>query len=408
MKRDARPRILLVYHFFHPDEVVSAREFSDLAEALSHKGWDVTALTSNRSYAGNLEFPRREKWGDVTIVRTHRPRWNQAGTLSRLAKSLWLIWAWSRAARRLGDFDNVVVGSDPAFAPLLFLLLPFAKRTKLVHWCFDLYPEAIGAEGTGGFAGRLLAPIARRLMRAAYERCAAIVYLGPEMRRRLTSYTSPARPETIVPWALVEPTAQSPDPRVRAQLFPGAKLALLYSGTLGRAHDFQTLLALATKCRQRSGNDISFCFVGRGNRVEDLRRALQPTDTNVSLAPFCDEAELQSRLQAADIHLMSLKPAWDGIVVPSKFFGSLAAGRPVLFAGSDQSDIAQWIHKLDVGLVLTSQNLDRITEGLHQVLADPAQLKRWQTNALAAYSSQFSKRVGTDAWDTLLRSLIDR
>ncbi len=400
-----RRRILLVYHFFHPDEVVSAREFSDLAEALARKGWDVTALTSNRAYVGGRELPPRERWGDVDIVRSYRPPWNQAKALPRLANSAWLIFAWFLATLRLGKFDVVLVGSDPSFAPLLFLLLrPFQRQAKLVHWCFDLYPEAIVAEGMGGLS-RALAPLARRLMRAAYARCAAIVDLGPEMRRLLSGYGSPARPETLVPWALVEPGANAPDPKVRAELFPGAKLALLYSGTLGRAHDYETFLALARKCRETSGNDISFCFVGRGNRIDALRGALTPADTNIRLAPFCEEAELQARLQAADLHLMSLKPEWDGVVVPSKFFGSLAAARPVLFAGTDRSDIAQWIHKLDVGLVLNAENIDRTAKALHRFIDDPAELKRWQANALSAYTTQFSRRVVTDAWDCLLLTL---
>jgi colanic acid biosynthesis glycosyl transferase WcaI len=408
MEPDSRPKILLVYHFFHPDDVVSAREFSDLAEALAQKGWSVTALTSNRSYLGDREFPRHEKWGEVTIIRSYRLPWDHRRALPRLANSLWLVFAWFLEGLRLEQFDVVLVGTEPAFAPSLFVLLrPFQRRAKFVHWCFDLYPEAIVAEGMGRVS-RWLAPLARRLMRAAYARCAAVVDLGPEMRRLLAGYGMAARQETLVPWALVEPGASAPDPKVRAELFPSAKLALLYSGTLGRAHDYETFLALAHKCREKSGNDISFCFVGRGNRIESLKSALTPADTNVRLAPFCEEAELQARLQSADLHLMSLKPEWDGVVVPSKFFGSLAAGRPVLFAGSDRSDIAQWIQKLDVGLVVNAQNIDRIADELHRFIADPAKLAKWQANALAAYSSQFSKRVVTEGWDALLRSVIAR
>ena len=74
-------------------------------------------------------------------------------------------------------------------------------------------------------------------------------------------------------------------------------------------------------------------------------------------AGFAPESELEKRLAAADIHLVSLRPEWTGVVVPSKFFGSLAAGRPVVFAGGPDSAIARWIHEFGVGWVLTTDNV---------------------------------------------------
>src|SRR5439155_6947646 len=105
-------------------------------------------------------------------------------------------------------------------------------RAAIAHWCFDLYPEAIAADGIGP-AGAVLAPFARGLMGRAYRRCDSLVDIGPRMRERLADYGSGARQETLVPWALAE--ADQPiaiDADARRQLFPRAKLALLYSGTM--------------------------------------------------------------------------------------------------------------------------------------------------------------------------------
>jgi glycosyltransferase involved in cell wall biosynthesis len=196
-----------------------------------------------------------------------------------------------------------------------------------------------------------------------------------------------------------------PNPAIRAQLFPGGELTLLYSGTLGRAHEFEPFLELARRCRARSGTRISFCFAGRGNREAELRTALRPDDSNVSVAPFCSEAELEERLQSADIHLISLKPDWSGVVVPSKFFGSLAAGKPVLYSGAADSDIAQWIHELGVGLVLDRERLDRTVDALHELCADPLTLRTWQRNAFDAYRAEFSRNAVTAGWNQLLRTV---
>ena len=174
-------------------------------------------------------------------------------------------------------------------------------------------------------------------MKWSYGAYDELVDIGPRMRERLAEY-GPRRPAYAVPWALAEPPGPAvADPRIRAELFPRAKLALLYSGTMGRAHDHRAFLALARACRARSGDDVAFCFSSRGNRQDELRAAVTPADTNVGFVPFADEAALEARLGAADLHLVSLQPEWAGIVVPSKFFGSLAVGRPVLYAGPGDS-----------------------------------------------------------------------
>src|SRR5262249_36777308 len=160
------------------------------------------------------------------------------------------------------------------------------------------------------------------------------------MRDRLEWYGHAARKVTLVPWALDEPAEpERPDSGTRRELFGEAPLGLLYSGNFGRAHSFAEFLDLGRRLR---GSRVRLWFGVRGNRAAELRRAVGPEDENVGFAGFAPEAALGKRLAAADIHLVSLRPEWTGLVVPSKFFGSLAAGRPVLFAGSRDAAIARW------------------------------------------------------------------
>ena len=406
------PRLLLAYHFFHPDDVVSARIFSDLAAEQQRRGWQVSVVTSNRScFDPARRFAPFEDWNGVAIHRVFRPPWTQSRPLQRLANSGWLTASWLARIGQLGPFDAVVVGSDPAFSPLLGRglrqLLPDAA---LVHWCFDLYPEAIAAEmGDGNAAVRMLVPAARQLMKWGYGAYDALVDIGPRMQERLATYGASAAQCTLVPWALTEPPGPAvPDPRLRAELYPRAKLALLYSGTMGRAHDSRAFLELARACRARSGDDIAFCFSSRGNRQDELRAAVTPEDTNVTLVPFAEEAALQGRLGAADLHLVSLQPEWAGIVVPSKFFGSLAVGRPVLYAGPGDSEIARWVATYDVGLTVDGGTLASVVDRLHALVERPGDLGRWQTNAFAVYQREFSKEVVNDRWDETLRGLLAR
>jgi len=402
------PRLLVCYHFFHPDDVISARIFSELAAEQVRRGWDVTALACNRSWSDpRAQLPASEEWNGVHIRRVYRPAWDQARPAQRLANSAWMLAAWFARSLPLGRFDAVVIGSDPAFSPLEAIALRLAHpRAALAHWCFDLYPEAITADGVGG-AMATLAPLARGMMGAAYRRFDALVDIGPRMGERLAAYRTEARQETLVPWALAEgdrPVAV--DVEARRALFPRANLALLYAGTMGRAHDFETLLALARACRRRSGDAVSICFAVRGNRSDELRAALGPDDTNVSMVDFADQESLQRRLAAADFHVISLRDDWAGVVVPSKFFASLAVGRPVLYAGPADSEIARWIDEHDLGLHLRADGAEAAADRLHALIGDPAALARWRENAFSVYTRLWSKRVTNDRWDALLRELV--
>ena len=330
-----RPRLLVLYHFFHPDRVVSARIFSDFAAEQARRGWDVTALTTNRSLDdASARYPRRgdlERREASTACSGRRGRRSARCRASATAPGRWR--PGSRARCSSGRSTPWSIGSDPSFAASLAIPLRAAwPRTPLLHWCLDVFPDAGEAEWTG--ATRLLSPPARAVMSAAYRCCDVVVDLGPCMRRRLEAYGgSPAR-ETLTPWALVEPEAPAaPDPAVRRELFGDAAVGLLYAGSMSRSHDFDSLLELARACRARAGNRIALCFACTGTNLPALKAAVRPEDTNVRFAPFADEAAIQRRFEAADFHLGSLRPDFTGIVVPSKFFAALAVGAAVHLRG---------------------------------------------------------------------------
>jgi colanic acid biosynthesis glycosyl transferase WcaI len=404
-KEEKRLSVLCLHHFFYPDDGVSSRHFSDFAEELCKRNWDVTVLTSNRYsfYPKNKISPSTEFWSGVKIIRSYRPGWDQANKYLRLASCLWIMLSWVLRLRKTQEVDIVIVGSNPHFAALLFPVLKYFKSGKLlVHWCYDLYPEAIIADGAQGVIKELLYRI-MPVMKWAYKSVDLMVDIGSCMRKRLDAYNHQAHTATLVPWAFVEAdNLQDPDPRTRSALFNDASLALLYSGSLGRAHDFSLFLKLARRIYARDPK-IVFCFAGRGGRFNELQEAIRPDDINIRIAPFAEKSELGKRLNAADIHLLSLQPEWQGLVVPSKFFGSLAVGKPIIYAGPETSCIAEWIRQLNLGLVLTENNIDEVADELVDISQNKDRLRKWRENALRKYKSLFSKKYIMDQWDYLFR-----
>jgi glycosyltransferase involved in cell wall biosynthesis len=321
-----------------------------------------------------------------------------------------MLTAWSLPIGRRPDV--LLVGTDPILSVMVAIAWRLTRPgVKVAHWAFDLYPEAPVADEMLR-PNSLIVRGLRGILRVAYRCCDLIADLGGCMRKLIGTYGHHAHRVTLVPWALSEPDRPvPPDRAVRQELFGTAALGLLYSGNFGRAHSYEEFVALARALRGTgvpAGGSPALCFAVRGNRADELRKAVQPDDANVTFAGFAAESDLEKRLASADVHLVSLRPEWTGVVVPSKFFGSLAAGRPVVFAGSPDSAIASWIREYGVGWVLSPDNVAEVAADLQALAGDPVRLAQLQDHCHAIYREHFSWQSVTAGWDRELRSLLPR
>jgi len=379
-----------------------------LAQELTQRGWHVTVLTTNRyCHEPQRRIPQKEEHiQGIHVIRLPRPAWKQAYPFQRVLNSAWVIAGWLLKLVRLQAFDVILVGSDPAFAPLIIPGALFCKKaTIFAHWCFDLYPEIALADSDVPMHPAIVA-LLQRLMGRSYRAAHLIADLGSCMRRRLAAYNHGAHEATLVPWALVEPEALTPaKPERRKGMFGDATLGLLYSGTLGRAHDYEMFLKLARLLRHRSPN-IHLCFTARGNKVAALKRAITREDTNITFVDFVPESLLEDHLNAADIHMISLNKGWNGLVVPSKFFGSLAMGKPILYVGPEDSSIASVLKEHTIGFYLDEICLEDIAIKLDHLSTNSDEINLLQKNAFNLYKNSFSKKIIVDKWDIVLRQLL--
>jgi colanic acid biosynthesis glycosyl transferase WcaI len=404
----AKAKIAVLYHYMHPDDVVSAHHFDGLAQGLAARGWDVEALPSNRGCRDETKvYGAAEYFNGVQYSRVWRPAFRQANTRGRLLNSLFMMAAWTRLAfRRKADRPHcIIVGTDPIFGVLTALPLKFFRPSmKIAHWCFDLHPEAAEATALVDSNGRMVRGL-KWLLRRAYRKCDLIVDLGACMRKRLQLYDHGRTELELTPWALVEPSEPpEPDVNTRRNLFGDAKIGILYSGNFGEAHTADLFLQLARRLRGNTG--IHFCLAIRGNHADKIKAAVTDQDTNISFPGFAPVEELEKRLAAADIHLASLKPEWTGIAVPSKFFGSIAMGRPVIYDGPRDSAIGEWINQCKCGWLLQQSNVDEVAQMLERMAKDKAELKTIQNNAFRAYQSHFSLKSVLDQWDEALTKML--
>ncbi|MBA4277224.1 glycosyltransferase family 4 protein [Flavobacterium sp.] len=402
-------KILILNHIFWPDKINTARHISELSEELVTRGWDVTAIVGNRYYVNHKHTitPKKGIWKGVKYRRIYIPPFNQKQDIQRLITSFWLVFSWVVRLPFMGRYDAIIIGTNP---PFVYLLVPFVKvfkrKTKILMWGFDLYPEAIiVSKGKSfSFSGKVLKKIAK----FCYKKIDVIVDIGPCMRDIYRLYNHSAKEETLPPWSFVEPIEMlQPHVETRQKLFKNANLTLLYTGTIGNAHEFDNFLQLARELKRRNAS-VGFCFAGFGNRFEDLKSQIDKNDTNISFAGFVEtDQELEERLSSADLMLISLKEEWTGVSVPSKYFSALAIGKAVLFSGAENSALSIWTKKYNLGFQLQNSNVNEIANVLCDIANNPGMILKMKENSFKTYQDCFSKKVICDKWSILLKKTIN-
>jgi colanic acid biosynthesis glycosyl transferase WcaI len=174
----------------------------------------------------------------------------------------------------------------------------------------------------------------------------------------------------------------------------------MYSGDLGRAHAFDEILALARELRDR-GTRLAFGV--HGHRSRALKEAVTAEDTNIAFVDFAPQDRLQGRLAAADIHLVSLREEFCGTVVPSKFQGSIASGRPILFAGPPDSSVGRWIQEFGLGWIVTRSSVQDVAAQLLRWKSDAAAREAHNEHCFQIYRRHFSKSATLNQLDAALK-----
>lgn len=404
----SKNKILIINHIFWPDNINTARHITELAEELSNRDWDVSVLVGNRDYRSNKKIGSKfQIRGNVKIFRVYIPKFSNKQNIGRLLTSFWLIFSFALKLPFLGKFNAIVLGSNPPFS---FFLAPYIRLinrdTKILFWSFDLYPDAIYASKNGNvsFFGKLL----NKATVFCYKRLDVLVDIGECMKHRLKSYVNNIYTVTLTPWSFVEQNVQDEIHKpTRQMLFGDAKLTLMYTGTIGHAHEFDNFLALARKL-QKENASIAFCFAGFGKKIDELKSLCNSDDLNISFAEFVNsDKELNERLSSADLMMVSLRENWTGISVPSKFFTSIATGKPVLYSGAKDSAIESWISKYNLGFHLTNNNIDLISRKLIEISNNSYLINDIKNNCLQSYNSNFSKKHICDNWSTLIWNTIN-
>jgi len=401
----APPRVVFVNRFYAPDESASSQMLTDLAEALVLSGVEVEVLCSRQLYGdAGADLPAMEVLRGVNVRRLSTTRFGRDSLAGRaIDYATFYLCAAGCLLGRLRRGDVLVVKTDPPLLSLVGWPAAWWRGASLVNWLQDLYPEV---------ASRLaLSPLPRpveALIRAARDRSLATarvnVVLGTRMREYLIGRgIAAARISICENWAderRLHPLAPARS-ELRGKLGLGDCFVTAYSGNLGRAHDAGTILEAA--CALGNDPGTVFLMVGGGAGMRSLEmQARARSLTNFRFAPYQPREALSDSLAAGDVHLVSLRPELEGLVVPSKLYGILAAGRPVVFIGDPDGELARLIATLEVGVSVGSGDSAGLCRALRALRDDEAARTRMGTRAREVFEERYTLAAAVARWREVL------
>jgi glycosyltransferase involved in cell wall biosynthesis len=277
----------------------------------------------------------------------------------------------------------------------------------LVNWLQDVYPEVARELDTPlvrGRVGRWL----KGLRNVSLRDAEANVVIGQVMAERLEAEgICPARVTVIPNWA--DEQALRPIPTIESVArkkwrFEPGDFVLGYSGTLGRAHECETLLAAARLLARR--HDVKFLFVGGGHEYARLEGAVREEGlAGFTFRPHQPRDRLEDTLGAADAHWISLRPELEGLIVPSKFYGILAAGRPVVAVASPDGEIGRIVADTGCGFAIEPGDADGLARAIETVADDPILRRTMAERARQASECRFPRASALERWTELIQSV---
>ncbi|HEY7345634.1 MAG TPA: glycosyltransferase family 4 protein [Gaiella sp.] len=343
-----RAKVLVLNQYYWPGVEATAQLLAQLCEALA-EDYDVTVVTG---HLYGHELPAEEVRNGVRIVRVRSTAYERSQIHLRAANYASYLGDTVLTALRGGRPDLVLCMTDPPIVGDVGLVVARRFGVPLLVISQDVFPEI--AERLKRLEHPLVLGVLRQLVALYLRRADRVVAIGDTMKRRLEQKGAPADRVTVIPnW--VDTSELEPQPRHNvwsAEQGVDDAFVVMHSGNVGHAQDLDTLVRAATFLRDL--DRLRILVVGFGARygeLTDLAERLEVTDT-IRFLGYQPRERLSLSLSSADLHYVGLARGLAGYVVPSRLYGILAVGRPVLVSADADSETVRLVQDVGCGVVL--------------------------------------------------------
>ncbi len=397
---------------FYPETAATSQFLTELCEILvSEYGCRISVVAGTPLLSIDGQAARqakgiltRDHYAGINILRARGTRFSKTGFLGRFSNYVSYFLSACYAGLRLERPDIVVALTDPPIIGLAAYLAARRFGAPLVMSYQDIFPEA--GRLLEDFHSGLVDAVLERVNNFLVRRASRVVALGKVMRQRLIENKGADETKALVIPLWADCAAIMPGPKVngfsRENGLDG-KFVVMHSGNVGLSQGLEVLLGAAKQLRHLS--DLEIVFVGDGvKKAALIEEARVFRLDNVRFLPFQPKEKLRESFASADVFVISLKRGLAGIIVPSKLYGILAAGRPCVAAVESNCEVAAITQEHDCGLIADPENPRDLAEKILVLYRDRELARRMGENARKA-ALRFDRKIGVRAYYELFDEL---
>lgn len=403
-------KLALICQHFYPEMISTGIFMTQMTTGLSDKRWEIRVYCGQPVYRDALQngnrLPQHEVYEGVEIIRV--PAWgNPRGFLIERALNAftYLLMTAYFLFRDRRQLLGIINSTNPPFLGLAALLAQYLAKLPFVTIIHDVYPDAaicIGVLKKGSLVTRMWEQVTRWI----FNRSEGLVVIGRDMaqlvRQKLKEPDS-AKVTLIPNWAdakCVYPVSRTENEFIR-KLTLDKYFVVQYSGRMGRTHNLETLLKAAKLLQNKL---VLFQFIGDGAKrakLEGMKKTMGLH--NVQFLPYQPFEQLAHTLSTADLAVVCLESACTGVSVPSKTYGIMASGRPILAFLEPESEIGLVIEETKCGVVLPNPTSEEVATLIRELMDKPKQLQEMGRNGYDAFRKEYNLARAVQRYDMFLQ-----
>lgn len=371
-----KKKILIFAHYYAPDTASTGQILKDQAEGMLDE-FDVTVICVVPSYGGAIEDKYKtqkyyfEELNGVKIIRVRVPEFTKSNKMSRIKNILAYFFGALGASRKAGKQDYVfTISQPPILGGLLGVLGKWMKHTKMIYCIQDFNPEQVMAVH---YSDNKL--ILKAMMMADKFSCRhsdLVITVGRDLvetlKKRFKNKNVPKH-TMINNWIDEKEVYPLPEDNERVLEFKKKygledKFVIMYSGNIGLYYDLEKLIKVLKQFRKgytlkgvheegprtADGREVVFAFVGAGSVLDKLVMYTKRHHfENVIFIPYQDKKDLIYSLNAGDVHWCVNAKGIKGVSCPSKAYGIMGVGKPIIGVLEEGSEVRMLIDEIGCG-----------------------------------------------------------
>jgi len=386
-------KIWMITEIYYPVKTSTGYYMTEIAEYLASKDIEVHVITTNSIYQEGEEniSPLYEKFNGVHIHRIKASNLNKNAFIKRLFRLLFNSYKlYRKAGELISDNESLLTVTNPAF--ILLLLKRIVSRKSLNYYVLvhDVFPEnlvAIKKLSSDSCVYKFL----KTLFDSAYKKANVCISIGRDMATILQNKIGRENKIVTIPiWSQNEEVfpISKKDTQTYKELNL-SKFIFQFAGNMGHAQGLDNILKAIDLIDNK---EVRFLFIGGGAKADEIRNYAEKNENVVSIG-FQDRSKQNDFLNACDVAIVTLSDGMYGLGVPSKSYNIMAAGKPILYIGEENSEIALCIKEYNLGWVVEPNNPDALKKQIESIYVQRNDLDEIKRNARYVAEKVFAKKI---------------